>query len=271
MPFRNRQVLTMGGDCFIIKKQYQGGKRARMIAKMIPNLFTIGNLFLGVIAMLLAFRDEPIYLSYAAIMVIIGMVLDGLDGRLARMLNAQSDFGKELDSLSDIVTFGVAPALIMYVVLLENMGWAGILLTGLFPICGALRLARFNSATRGNTGYFVGLPITAAGGVLATLALYHNAFPPVYLVLIMLGLSYLMVSNIKYPNFKKVGIPRSAYWVTPIIVIIVAVMAMRFPAQFPMIVFIPLVFYALYGVKKNIDRMVRRRRHRNAEEEITNS
>ncbi|WP_205628977.1 CDP-alcohol phosphatidyltransferase family protein, partial [Acinetobacter baumannii] len=67
---------------------------------MIPNLFTIGNLFLGMFAMLLAFRDEPLYLSYAAIMVIIGMVLDGLDGRLARMLNAQSDFGKELDSLS---------------------------------------------------------------------------------------------------------------------------------------------------------------------------
>ncbi|GED15876.1 CDP-diacylglycerol--serine O-phosphatidyltransferase [Aneurinibacillus migulanus] len=242
-----------------------------MIARMIPNLFTMGNLFLGVIAMLLAFRDEPIYLSYAAIMVIIGMVLDGLDGRLARMLNAQSDFGKELDSLSDIVTFGVAPALIMYVVLLQDMGWIGILLTGLFPICGALRLARFNSAIGGNTGYFVGLPITAAGGVLATLALYHHAFPSVYLVLSMLGLSYLMISNIKYPNFKKVGIPRSAYWVTPLIVVIVAVVAVRFPSQFPMIVFIPLVLYAVYGVKKNIDRVVRKRRCEKAEEEVINS
>jgi CDP-diacylglycerol--serine O-phosphatidyltransferase len=242
-----------------------------MIAKTIPNLFTIGNLFLGIIAMLFAFRGEPIYLSYAAIMVIIGMVLDGLDGRLARMLNAQSEFGKELDSLSDIVTFGVAPALIMYVVLLDGMGWAGILVTGLFPICGALRLARFNSATGGNTGYFVGLPITAAGGVLATLALYHNAFPPVYLMLSMLGLSYLMVSNIKYPNFKKVGIPRSAYWATPLIIFGVVVVAMRFPTHFPMIVFIPLVCYALYGVKKNVDRMVRKRRHQNAEEETINS
>ncbi|AMA74480.1 MULTISPECIES: CDP-diacylglycerol--serine O-phosphatidyltransferase [Aneurinibacillus] len=241
-----------------------------MIARTIPNLFTVGNLFLGIIAMLLAFRGEPTDLSYAAIMVIIGMVFDGLDGRLARMLNAQSDFGKELDSLSDIVTFGVAPALIMYVVVLGDMGWTGILLTGLFPICGALRLARFNSSTSGNTGYFVGLPITAAGGVLATLALYHNAFPPIYLVLSMLGLSYLMISNIKYPNFKKVGIPRSAYWVTPLVVLIAAIMAVRFPAQFPMVVFIPLVFYALYGVKKNVKRMRRKRRRENTEEEIIN-
>jgi CDP-diacylglycerol--serine O-phosphatidyltransferase len=242
-----------------------------MIAKTIPNLFTVGNLFLGIVAMLLAFNGDALYLNYAAIMVIIGMVLDGLDGRLARMLNVQSEFGKELDSLSDVVTFGVAPALIMYVVLLEDMGWVGILLTGLFPVCGALRLARFNSATGGNTGYFVGLPITAAGGVLATLALYHNAFPPVYLILGMLGLSYLMVSNIKYPNFKKVGIPRSAYWMTPIIVAIVAIFAVRFPAQFPMIIFIPLAFYAFYGMKRNIERVFRKNRERNAEEEIINS
>jgi CDP-diacylglycerol---serine O-phosphatidyltransferase len=242
-----------------------------MIAKTIPNLFTVGNLFLGIVAMLLAFNGDALYLNYAAIMVIIGMVLDGLDGKLARMLNVQSEFGKELDSLSDVVTFGVAPALIMYVVLLEDMGWVGILLTGLFPVCGALRLARFNSATGGNTGYFVGLPITAAGGVLATLALYHNAFPPVYLILGMLGLSYLMVSNIKYPNFKKVGIPRSAYWMTPIIVAIVAIFAVRFPAQFPMIIFIPLAFYAFYGMKRNIERVFRKNRERNAEEEIINS
>ncbi|WP_047154528.1 CDP-diacylglycerol--serine O-phosphatidyltransferase [Aneurinibacillus tyrosinisolvens] len=242
-----------------------------MIAKTIPNLFTVGNLFLGIVAMLLAFNGDALYLNYAAIMVIIGMVLDGLDGRLARMLNVQSEFGKELDSLSDVVTFGVAPALIMYVVLLQDMGWVGILLTGLFPVCGALRLARFNSATGGNTGYFVGLPITAAGGVLATLALYHNAFPPVYLILGMLGLSYLMVSNIKYPNFKKVGIPRSAYWMTPIIVAIVAIFAVRFPAQFPMIIFIPLAFYAFYGMKRNIERVFRKNRERNAEEEIINS
>lgn len=242
-----------------------------MIAKAIPNLFTIGNLFLGVVAMLFAFQGDPLYINYAAIMVIIGMVLDGLDGRLARMLNAQSEFGKELDSLSDIVTFGVAPAIIMYVVLLQNMGWVGIVLAGLFPACGALRLARFNSSTGGNTGYFIGLPITAAGGVLATMALYHNAFPPVYLALSMFGLSYLMISNIKYPNFKKVGIPRSAFWVTPIIVGVVALTAWQFPAQFPMVIFVPLMLYALYGVKKSIDRRVRKRHSQESEEEMFHS
>ncbi|WCK54665.1 CDP-diacylglycerol--serine O-phosphatidyltransferase [Aneurinibacillus sp. Ricciae_BoGa-3] len=242
-----------------------------MVIKQIPNLFTLGNLFLGIVAMMMAFNGEPLYINYAAIMVIIGMALDGLDGRLARMLKVQSDFGKELDSLSDIVTFGVAPALIMYVVLLEDMGWFGIILTALFPIAGALRLARFNSATSGNTGYFVGLPITAAGGVLATLALYHNAFPPVYLIAGMVGLSYLMVSNIKYPNFKKVGIPRSAYWMTPIIIAVVAVFAFKFPHQFPMIVFVPLILYAFYGLKKNVERFMRKKSRQKSDEEYMNS
>ncbi|WP_027415302.1 CDP-diacylglycerol--serine O-phosphatidyltransferase [Aneurinibacillus terranovensis] len=242
-----------------------------MLFKQIPNVFTLGNLFLGIVAMMLAFNGDSLYINYAAIMVIIGMVLDGLDGRLARMLNVQSDFGKELDSLSDVVTFGVAPALIMYVVLLQEIGWIGIALTGLFPICGALRLARFNSTKSGNTGYFVGLPITAAGGVLATLALYHHTFHAIYLIIGMIGLSYLMVSNIKYPNFKKVGIPRSAYWVTPIIIAVVAVFVMKFPAQVPMIVFVPLVFYAFYGLKKNTERFLRKRAQRNADEEFMKS
>ena len=171
--------------------------------RLIPNLLTLGNLFLGIIAILLVFQGEMKYVDYAAMTVILGMLLDGLDGRMARLLNAQSDFGKELDSLSDMITFGAAPAVVMYVAALQDLGAVGIMVTAIFPICGALRLARFNVQVGGNTGYFVGLPITAAGGVLATLALYHNLFSGTFLLFVMLGLAYLMVSKVKIPQFQK--------------------------------------------------------------------
>ncbi|KMZ43320.1 MULTISPECIES: CDP-diacylglycerol--serine O-phosphatidyltransferase [Bacillales] len=237
-----------------------------MFVKSLPNILTVSNLFLGVLAIILAFRGDQ-YVEYAAITVIIGMLADGLDGRVARMLNAQSEFGKELDSLSDVITFGIAPAFIMYVVVLQHFDLLGILITAIFPICGALRLARFN-VQAGVPGYFIGLPITAAGGVLATLALYHQVFTPVLLAVSMLLLAFLMVSKVKYPNFKKVGIPKSAYWITPIIIAIVVIVAIKYPQQFPKIVFLPLAFYALYGIKKNVDFLVKKlRKRKNKEEE----
>lgn len=239
-----------------------------MFVKALPNMLTVGNLFLGVVAMILAFQGNK-YVDYAAITVIVGMLLDGLDGRVARMLNAQSEFGKELDSLSDVITFGVAPAFIMYVVALQELDVIGIIITAIFPICGALRLARFN-VQAGVPGYFTGLPITAAGGVLATLALYHEVFHLGLLLLSMLLLAFLMVSNVKYPNFKKVGIPKAAFWITPIIVLAVVVVAVKFPSEFPKIVFLPLALYALYGIKKNVEFLIRKVKARR-EERKTNT
>jgi CDP-diacylglycerol--serine O-phosphatidyltransferase len=239
-----------------------------MIIKSIPSMFTVGNLFLGIMAMLLAVQGvlqaDSRFLDYAAILVIIGMLLDGLDGSVARMLNATSEFGKELDSLSDVVTFGVAPALIMYLVVLQDMEVWGILITSLFTICGALRLARF-SVTPSVPGFFTGLPITAAGGVLATLALYHEKIPEYFLPFGVVFLSFLMVSNIKYPNFKKVGVPRAAFWITPLVIGIVAILAYRYPSEFPKIVFVPLFLYAVYGIKKSVDGTLRRRRRERRE------
>ena len=230
-----------------------------LLRRALPSMFTVGNLFLGIISIIVAFQGN---FSWAAFLVIIGMLLDGLDGRVARALNAQSEFGKELDSLSDVISFGVAPAFIMYGVVLNELGWVGTVITAIFPICGALRLARFNVAT-GTTNYFIGLPITAAGGVLATLALYHETMPSpnIVLPLFMLFLAYLMVSNIKYPNFKKVGIPRSAYYVVPIIIVVVAAVFVLYPEQANKLVFLPLAVYAFYGVlkKKNKKSETRRR------------
>jgi CDP-diacylglycerol--serine O-phosphatidyltransferase len=224
-----------------------------MFARALPSLFTVGNLFLGIISIILVFHQ---HWQYAAIMVILGMLLDGLDGRVARMLNTQSEFGKELDSLSDVVTFGVAPAMIMYVSVLQNVGPESIawIVTALFPVCGALRLARFN-VQASEPGYFTGLPITAAGGILATMALYNNYVNSTYvLVLGMICLSYLMVSQIKYPTFKKVRFPKIFYVILPLFLISLAAAAIYYPEQLPKLLFIPLVIYALYGVKISFER-----------------
>ena len=110
-----------------------------MFLKSLPSLFTIGNLFLGIVSIIMVFNNES---ELAAMMVIIAMLLDGVDGRVARALGVQSEFGKELDSLSDVISFGVAPAFIMYVVSFQtlNSQAAAWIVTAIFPICGALRL-----------------------------------------------------------------------------------------------------------------------------------
>lgn len=222
-----------------------------MFARALPNCFTVGNLFLGIISIILAFQQQW---QYAATMVIIGMLLDGLDGQVARMLNTESEFGKELDSLSDVITFGVAPAIIMYVSTLKQIGLEGWLLTAIFPICGALRLARFN-VQPSEPGYFIGLPITAAGGILATMALYSEYVANHYILMLMiLFLSYLMVSQIKYPAFKKMKFPTIAYALVPLFIIAMAVSAIFYPQELPKVLFIPLILYALYGVKKAFER-----------------
>ncbi|MCL6592720.1 MAG: CDP-diacylglycerol--serine O-phosphatidyltransferase, partial [Alicyclobacillus sp.] len=213
-----------------------------MILKVVPSLLTVGNLVLGMLALVLSLQG---YTDDAALLVVIGMVLDGMDGRLARWLHAESAFGKELDSLSDIVTFGVAPALIMYEVVLQDEGWAGWVVAALFPVCGALRLARFNVQTR-STHYFVGLPITAAGGILATMALYKNILTPadIILPLAMLVLSILMISQVRYPNFKKVGFPRSAVVMVPLLALLVYAVFRFQHSAVNRLVFLPLAVYA---------------------------
>lgn len=227
-----------------------------MITKSIPNLFTLGNMTLGILAIMLALEGR---FSLAAIMVIVAMLLDGLDGRVARALNAQSEFGKELDSLSDLISFGIAPALIMYIISFQSiphgLAWT---VTAIFPICGALRLARFN-VQKGIPGFFIGLPIPAAGGVLATLSLFNKEITAPYFIIAMLLLSYLMVSTVRYPNFKKVGLPKKAVAYTPIVVIFAVAIAVIFPTQTSKLIFVPLVLYAAYGLKQNIERLLRRK------------
>ena len=212
--------------------------------KIWANLLTAGNLLVGVVALFLAVQGN---FQLAALLVIIGMVIDGLDGTVARVLGTQSEFGRELDSLSDLVIFGVTPALILYVSDLQAMGWLGMAIAAAFPLAGALRLARFN-IQKGRTNYFVGLPTTAAGGILAALTLYHGLLPGIFTPILMIVLSYLMISKARYPNFKKLGIPKATFIVIPVLAISVIPLFIVDKQVVAEGIFLLLAIYGIYGL-----------------------
>jgi len=175
-----------------------------LLRRILPSMCTLANLIFGIIALVLMFDGRP---DWAAVFIVMGMLFDGFDGRLARFFNVSSEFGKQLDSLSDLVTFGVAPAMLAYTTSLHSLGmpW-GLLAMAPFPVMGALRLARFN-AQSGSEGYFIGVPITLAGGLLALTLLYSFHYWVVLTVL--LTLSWFMINSYKYPDFKTMGMSRA--------------------------------------------------------------
>ncbi len=177
---------------------------------IIPNLLTTGNLFCGFYAIISVFKGRPFY---GAVAILIAVVFDQLDGKIARLAGASSRFGIEYDSLADLVSFGVAPALLIYHWALGGFGRLGWLAAFLFVACGALRLARFNVQTgTADPKYYTGLPIPAAATFIAlTILLYHRlgeklTTEHITILVIMYGLSFLMVSNIRYPSFKELGL-----------------------------------------------------------------
>ncbi len=169
-----------------------------MNTKLIPSIFTLANLLLGVVSLVFTMDDEFVI---AASMILLAMILDGMDGRLARRLDAASPFGKELDSLADLVSFGVAPAILAYASKMKSLEAIGLVISISFALCGAVRLARFNILNIST--YFVGVPITAAGSLIALLVLVGNRMPVPVIVypVIMVLLAILMVSNIKIPKY----------------------------------------------------------------------
>ena len=141
----------------------------------------------------------------AALLVFAAMIADGLDGRAARYFGVSSEFGKELDSLCDAGSFGVAPAYLAYAYMLKDFGWAGAAVAAAFAACGALRLARFNVMTGVVKGYFLGLPIPAAGCTVATFVM-TGMKPAGWLFPLLVAIfAYLMVSTVHYPDFKGKG------------------------------------------------------------------
>lgn len=178
---------------------------------LLPSAFTVANVFCGFYAIVSSIRGE---LAFAGILLGVAILLDTLDGRVARFANASSDFGREFDSLADQVSFGVAPMVVAYgwgLSLWPRLGW---LVGFLFVICGAMRLARFNiQQPTTDRRFFVGLPIPAAAGLIAALVYRFpepmgsrtEALPILALVLV---LSLLMVSKMRYYSFKDFDIRR---------------------------------------------------------------
>jgi CDP-diacylglycerol--serine O-phosphatidyltransferase len=164
-----------------------------MSIKQIPNIVTFLNLLCGVAAIICAFEGKY---HISAALILIGSCFDYIDGKIAGKLDAVTQFGKELDSLADLVSFGVAPAMLAYAVILDDLGLKGAVLVLIYVMCGAFRLARFNVEIR--TAHFTGLPIPIAGAIIAAAILLSNPLPvwiyPVFLAIF----SVLMASRIKF-------------------------------------------------------------------------
>ncbi|MGM0985171.1 MAG: CDP-diacylglycerol--serine O-phosphatidyltransferase [Pseudomonadota bacterium] len=195
----------------VIEEAEEGGRKVRRKGVyLLPNLFTTSALFSGFFSMVAAVNGD---FTTASVAIFIAMMLDGLDGRVARLTNTQSDFGAEYDSLSDMLSFGVAPGLVAFIWILQDIGKTGWVVAFLYVACAALRLARFNVQIGSvDKKWFIGLPSpSAAALVAASVWTFHSfdadAFGYKLLMLFVVGAAgVLMVSNIRYYSFKDVDL-----------------------------------------------------------------
>ncbi|MBL4742789.1 MAG: CDP-diacylglycerol--serine O-phosphatidyltransferase [Idiomarina sp.] len=226
---------------------------------LLPNLFTTAGLFSGFYAIVASMNERYIE---AAVAIFIAMVFDGVDGRVARMTNTESDFGAEYDSMADIVSFGMAPALVMYNYALADLGKLGWLAAFIFVAGGALRLARFNTNLgSADKRYFQGLAIPSAAAVVAGLVWVGTEYGidgddiGSFAALVTIAAGLLMVTNFRYHSFKDVDWKGRVSFV----VILVIVLAFVIVATQPSLVLFAIFFlYALSGpvlTIKNVKRL----------------
>ena len=226
-----------------------GGKKIRRKGVyLLPNLFTTGALFSGFYAIVAAMNG---LFEQSAIAVFVAMILDGLDGRVARMTNTQSEFGAQYDSLSDCISFGVAPALVSYSWSLSNLGKIGWMVAFVFAACAALRLARFNvQIDTADKRYFTGLPSPAAAAVVAGMVWFgtENGFDGSAVAgiaaLITAFAAVMMVSNVKYNSFKELDFKGRVPFVAILVVVLVLAVVASYPAGMLLAIFL---IYAISG------------------------
>jgi CDP-diacylglycerol--serine O-phosphatidyltransferase len=198
-------------------------------AFLLPNLMTAVSLFLGVLSVLASVKGE---FDKAGIYIFLSLIFDGLDGRIARMTGTCSKFGVEFDSLADLVAFGVAPSMLIYFAAGCDYGKMGVLAAGFFVVFGAIRLARFNIQSECiEPNVFIGLPIPSAALFITcwTMLLSLYGLLAEYKSLIIVAsfaLALLMVSNIRYPSFKKMQLSKQA--LMKIFVLVLLVLAVMF-------------------------------------------
>ena len=179
---------------------------------ILPNLLTTGNLLCGFWAIISVFQEQ---FYYAAVAILLASVFDAFDGKVAKLSRATSKFGMQYDSLADLVSFGIAPALLAFSWALRPYGKFGWLAAFTFVACGAIRLARYNvMASSGETKYFKGVPIPVAASMIAlTILLYlrlieTNWVKDIVILVMIYVLAFLMVSNIRYFSFKELGLAK---------------------------------------------------------------
>ena len=258
--------------------EFNGGRNGRLIRQrrgiyLLPNLLTTTALFFGFYAMVAAINDA--YQS-AAVAVLIAMVMDGLDGRVARLTNTQSAFGVQYDSIADMVSFGVAPALVMYQWALADLasmgtvwgklGWLGAFI---YAACAGLRLARFNAQFGvADKRYFQGLPSPSAAAVIAGMVWTGSRLEmsgvvigiPALVLTVMAGI--LMVSNVRYYSFKEIDFRYRVPFMAMVLLVLLLAVTSVHP---PMVLFLVALVYMGSGPALTVAQR-RRRRHRSAAE-----
>lgn len=232
---------------------------------LLPNLFTTAALFCGFYAIVSSINGK---FEIAAIAIFVAMVLDGIDGRVARLTNTESDFGAEFDSLADMVSFGLAPALVIYLWTLSSLGKIGWLVSFVYVACAALRLARFNTqASHSDKRYFQGLASPAAAAMVAgliwngELIQEYLTMPALQIVALVITLfaGLLMVSNVRYHSFKGINWRSKVPFVTILMLVFVLVFVSAAPSKFLFAIFF---VYALSGPVLTLVMLRRRRAER---------
>lgn len=220
-----------------------------------PNAFTFGNMFCGLAAIIQSFNGN---FEWAAYLILIGALLDAFDGMVARLVKASSAIGVQLDSLADVITFGVAPSILVYKLSLESLGWLGLFISGLIMMGGAYRLARFNVQLVGfDKDHFVGLPIPAQAATLCAFILSENWFEnllgvdkQVVLIPLVILLAFLMVSVIKYdtlPKFNSTLFTKKPMTLIVLVLFLLLIILLQIKG-----VFIGLILYILFGIIRSL-------------------
>lgn len=226
-----------------------GERKPRRGIYLLPNVFTTANLFAGFYAVVAGMQG---HFEAAAVAIFIAMILDGIDGRVARLTNTQSDFGAEYDSLVDMVSFGLAPALVMYSWALSSLGKVGWLGAFIYTAGAALRLARFNTQVGGDGDkrYFQGLPSPSAAGIVAGSIWIGVDYGLVgadiswlaFIVTMLAGV--LMVSNVRYRSFKDLDLKNRVPFIAVFLIVLTYVFISIHP---PTVLFTGFVVYVLSG------------------------
>ncbi|SFR86737.1 CDP-diacylglycerol--serine O-phosphatidyltransferase [Marinobacter daqiaonensis] len=237
---------TLPGEV-VEEEEIEGARVRRRGIYLLPNSLTTASLFSGFYAIVAAANGM---FDNAAIAIFVSMILDGLDGRVARMTNTQSKFGEEYDSLADMVAFGVAPGLVAFFWSLNSLDQVGWAITFIYLAGAALRLARFNTQIGSvDKKYFVGLPSPSAAAVVAGLVwCFHEYEPATWLTLMTIivvgGAGVLMVSNILYNSFKDFDMRGRVPFATILVVVLMFVVVALDPAT---VLFVAFLLYVLSG------------------------